>query len=294
MDRLVAFDDEYIWFSAEELPGSKHDTFATGDPGTRGIGTPTSNLKAAVDLLVESVGVERLRKLKIRSGEHLAAIVTTCFLRTAPTNLDDDGGVDLVFDDFRASGWHLKAFSPKPPAFEVKSLDRSDGGYRKWDSRTDRIWDRGSDPSVVKHVAVFFTANQVLDFAAGQIEKAESQIVRKTSDRYSRNVFVVVHFLDYSWVEVFSLFLAAHLKPLTLSKDIDSVWVLWVPDEITVWSSNLNDWLNFKFGSLDPNKGSADDVDNIQDAEQYFFERIGYSGGSPFVWDFKSSDNNSD
>jgi hypothetical protein len=290
----VAFDDEVIWFSAEELPGSKHDTFATGDPGTRGVVTPISNLKAAVDLLVEEVGVERLRKLKIRSGEHLAAIITSCFLKSAPTSLDDDGGADLVFDKFEASGWYLKAFSSKPPAFEIKSLERSDGGYRKYDSRTDRILERGGDPSVIKHGSVFFAANQILDLAAGQIENARGQIVRKTSGRYARNVFLIIHFLDYSWVEIFSIFLAPHLAPLTISEDIDAVWVLWVPDEITVWSSQMNDWLNFKFGSLDPDKGSADGIDNIHDAEQYFFKRIGYTGGTPFMWSFKSSDDSSD
>jgi hypothetical protein len=52
----------------------------------------------AVDELVEKLTLKQLGKLKIRSGEHLAAILTTTFLRTAPAEVDTRGGVDLWFD----------------------------------------------------------------------------------------------------------------------------------------------------------------------------------------------------
>jgi hypothetical protein len=133
-------DDEFIGFQAVAVPDAEYDKFATGDPGTRGIATSLANLRAAVDMLVDSVGVERLRKLKIRSGEHLAAIVTTCFLGSAPTQLDSDGGSDLVFDDYEATGWRAGVFSSKPPAFEVKSLD---GDFREFDSYIDRTLKQG-------------------------------------------------------------------------------------------------------------------------------------------------------
>ena len=49
----------------------------------------------AVDELVKKLRPRQLRKLKVRSGEHLAAILTTTFLRTAPTQVDTMGDVDL-------------------------------------------------------------------------------------------------------------------------------------------------------------------------------------------------------
>ena len=52
----------------------------------------------AVDELVAKLPPEQLRKLRVRAGEHLAAILTTTFLRTAPTEVDTEGGVDLWFD----------------------------------------------------------------------------------------------------------------------------------------------------------------------------------------------------
>jgi hypothetical protein len=55
-------------------------------------------LRWAVDQLAENLAPEQLRKLDVRAGEHLAAILTTTFLRTAPADVDTTGGVDLWFD----------------------------------------------------------------------------------------------------------------------------------------------------------------------------------------------------
>jgi len=52
----------------------------------------------AVDELVEKLTPEQLSNLRVRTGEHLAAILTTTFLRTAPAEVDTKGDVDLWFD----------------------------------------------------------------------------------------------------------------------------------------------------------------------------------------------------
>ena len=49
----------------------------------------------AIDELVAKLPPEQLRKLRVRAGEHLTAILTTTLLRTAPTEVDTEGGVDL-------------------------------------------------------------------------------------------------------------------------------------------------------------------------------------------------------
>jgi hypothetical protein len=47
--------------------------------------------------MVETLGPETLRNLKVRAGEHLAALLTTAFLFTPPMRVDTDGGADLCF-----------------------------------------------------------------------------------------------------------------------------------------------------------------------------------------------------
>jgi hypothetical protein len=100
----------------------------------------------AVDELVEKLTPKQLRKLKVRSGEHLAAILTTTFLRTAPTQVDTMGDVDLWFDLAQAQDPRPAGILPARAthaAFEVKSLP---GGFREFDAASDRDAARGVDP----------------------------------------------------------------------------------------------------------------------------------------------------
>jgi hypothetical protein len=60
-------------------------SMASGDAAGRlTIGKWHRTLRWAVDELVDKLAPEQLRKLNIRAGEHLAAILTTAFLGTAP------------------------------------------------------------------------------------------------------------------------------------------------------------------------------------------------------------------
>lgn len=99
----------------------------------------------AVDELVEKLTTNQLRTLKVRSGEHLAAILTTTFLRTAPIEVDTMGDVDLWFDLAEAQEPRPVGLLPARAthaAFEVKSLP---GGYREFDAAIDRDAARGVD-----------------------------------------------------------------------------------------------------------------------------------------------------
>jgi hypothetical protein len=59
--------------------------------GTTVLAIGHRELQRSVEKLVASVGVETLSHLKVRSGEHIAAILTTAFLDVPPTAVDVDG-----------------------------------------------------------------------------------------------------------------------------------------------------------------------------------------------------------
>ena len=88
-------------------------------------------VRAAVDALYYYVDRASIRKLKVRSGEHLAAILTTAFLGVTPHAIDTAGGPDLEFDlGARDDGLLTSLFTSTAVAFEVKSLDN---GFRQFD-----------------------------------------------------------------------------------------------------------------------------------------------------------------
>jgi hypothetical protein len=76
----------------------------------------------AVDALAEKLSPEELSSLNVRFGEHLAAILTTAFLHTAPAEVDTAGGVDLWFDvsDARHRKAPILPADALSAAFEVK------------------------------------------------------------------------------------------------------------------------------------------------------------------------------
>jgi hypothetical protein len=130
--------------------------------------------------------------------------------------------------------------------------------------------------------------------ASVKIWEARRQVIGKTNDTYSRNVFIIVHWFDYPWTEVFNRLLAPCLKPPNFREGLDTIWILWVSEDITVWSSKVGEWLNFKFGSFDPDKVDNDGLRSIQDIETHFLDCIGYTRGSPFLFGFDTSDDEAD
>lgn len=98
------------------------------------IAPPT--LQWATDQMVETLGPETLKKLKVRAGEHLAAILTAAFLHTPPMAIDTAGGADLWFDLSSSPRHGLKPASiltdgAVSAAFEIKSMP---GPSRKFNS----------------------------------------------------------------------------------------------------------------------------------------------------------------
>ena len=83
----------------------------------------------AVDELVANLTTEQLSRLRVRVGEHLAAILTTAFLQRAHARVDTAGDVDLWFDlsGVRGRTAEIIPAQVSSAAFEVKSLA---GGFR--------------------------------------------------------------------------------------------------------------------------------------------------------------------
>jgi hypothetical protein len=156
----------------------------------------------AADAVIEGLGRQVAGKLRVRSGEHLAAILTTAFLRTPPTGSDLDGGVDLRFDVTRP-GDHTNILpaGTTEAAFEVKSLP---GAFREFDSALDRDLARGLEPGQPRLDIAVVGASDVMREAGVCVTKAAGQLSRKVAPGTSRNIFLVVHSFDYMAVECFS------------------------------------------------------------------------------------------
>ena len=208
----------------------------------------------AVDALAEKLSAQELSSLNVRSGEHLAAILTTAFLHTAPAEVDTTGGVDLWFDmsDARHRKAPILPAGALSAAFEVKSLP---GGFREFDAGLDRDRARGVDSIGRGFDRTVRAANDVLREADPWVRRAWDQLRRKTSPGTSLNVFLVIHPFDYMITECLTEpVIGMYLDPLEDVSDLDTVWVLWAPDHLTVWSYARHEWINLLFDNMNPDE----------------------------------------
>ncbi len=158
--------------------------------------------------------------LKVRSGEHLAAIFLSALLGRTPSGFDHDGGPDLVFDA------HDKSWFPytSPAAFEIKSLP---GTYREKLGLLLRKDGTGSN-SELPFPLPLWTAEEVMTDAHPTLLKAERSLVRKTPPEYSRNVFLITHPFDHFAIDVAQSHVVSGLMPKNVGYDaLDSLWVYW-------------------------------------------------------------------
>src|SRR5262249_54890075 len=103
----------------------------------------------------------------------------------------------------------------------------------------------------------------------------------------SGNVFLIIHPFDYMAFEcIHSLVVGPLLPSLSEFTDLDSVWVLWVPNRLTVWSRAEGAWQDVIFdwtdGSEPPRESS--DLSVLQEAEVRFLDIRGDKGSSPFLF----------
>jgi hypothetical protein len=235
----------------------------------------------AADALLQ-LPPEQRAALNVRSGEHLAAVLTTAFLGVAPFAVDTDGDVDLRF--------RLSDDAPHAPlpagvseaAFEVKSMA---GPYRKFDRAIDEAAIEDDAAGMTLEVRVE-SANDILTSARATIDRAHRGLLRKTESNVSRNIFLIVHPLDRFALETSeSPFIAAVLDPL--DTEADTVWVLWVPDHLTVWSRHDGRWTDLVFNAINPDEAMSTEPDGLsvlQDAEVRLLGAAGLRSDSPYLF----------
>lgn len=236
------------------------------------------SLYGALDALA-ALGPDRLRGLKVRSGEHLAAIVATAFVGSVPTTFDTTGEVDLGFVSRSVRYLPDEVLAGSTVAFEIKSAE---GDYRKFDSmlekRPELLGEHlGFDLQIKDAAGVFAAISKLVDRATRKLTSVEAGY---------RCAFVVIHPFDQLAHDVVQSTLAAEILPPLSVEGIDAVWVLWVPDQLTAWSVKQGRWCQMLFSAF----SSDDPLDPairsiLQDVEQRFLEVVGHPGGSPYLFE---------
>ncbi|GIF51124.1 hypothetical protein Afe04nite_56630 [Asanoa ferruginea] len=225
----------------------------------------------AVDELI-SVGSE-VSNLKIRAGEHLAALMLTAVCGP-PTSIDTVGQVDLLFDREALTSHDWCFGAAGRAAVEVKSYA---GVFREVESRI-----RPGD----LHAVTIRSALDILLDASPQIDRAIDALERKTGPQISRNVFLVIHMFDAVAVEAYDEmpFIGHRLPLVAPSVGLDTLWILWHPGMLTMWSKNDQRWIDVIFANEDPFAEEADEMDIIQQAEETFLSATGHRGDSPWLY----------
>lgn len=267
-------------------------TVPSGPEGRYVYFNPPGFLWRAVEVVSEKLTAGQAQALKIHSGEHLALLLTTAVLTAAPMSIDTTGGHDLVFDlanrEPQATPAAELGMTEHPyAAFEIKSLP---GGFREFNAGIDRAERAGRPPRQLGFGAKVRSANDILAHEGRlMIDAARAQLERKARAGHSQNIFLIALWLEHPAVEPFAEIMIAHLlEPLADLHDIATVWLLWAPTHLVVWSTTTQTWTDVMFGASDipndPDLRFDSDLDFLQDVEGEFLARIGHTTGSPYLF----------
>jgi hypothetical protein len=223
----------------------------------------------------ELLKVDGSRTMKVRSGEHLAAIALTGMVG-APDGIDQLGGVDLIFR--RSPQRHAWIFGDHAwAAVEVKSLP---GPYRQAEHH--------QQPGDT-FTTTFRSAAEVLQATSDTVAVAIDQLNRKVSGDLTccRCVFLIIHPFDGPVVEAWDdMPIIGHWLPTLLdSVDLDLLCVLWHPGLLAWWSQENRYWTNVIVAADPDGRFEAEEADPWFRAEGTFLAKAGYTELSP--WRFK-------
>jgi hypothetical protein len=98
-----------------------------------------------------------------------------------------------------------------------------------------------------------------------------------------------MHLFDHLVAECMEPVLGPLLDPLSDIESVETVWVLWPLEHLTVWSNARSAWTDMLFNLEDPEEETAPDADALQDAEDYYLSRIGHTEGSPYLFQLQAS-----
>ncbi|WP_300611976.1 hypothetical protein [Trebonia sp.] len=235
-------------------------------------------LQEAAEVVASQEGARTC--LKVRSGEHLAAIFLCGLFGCAPSAFDRDGGPDLVFDEYPEKSWFPYA---SPAVFEIKSLPGSFREQLDLLLRSEASGRRAGLPFPLR----LWTAAEVMRDAHPTIVMAERSLSRKMSPDYSRNVFLITHPFDHFAVDVAQSLVVSDLMPKNVGYDsLDSIWVYWPPDKLVMWSKATQVWTDIIF-AVNPAVPFADDkLSFIQNVELTYMAAVGINE-SPYVYNIE-------
>jgi len=89
--------------------------------------------------------------------------------------------------------------------------------------------------------------------------------------------------------------LASALPPLVEASDLGlrTVWILWVPDHLTMWSVVEERWTEMNFRGINPTEDLETDLDGLavlQRAEARFLQEVGSEHISPYIFRLTASE----
>jgi hypothetical protein len=245
-----------------------------------GSGTPALLVAGEVlKITAEALASEQIARscLKVRSGEHLAAIFLCGPFDQTPSAVDDRGGPDLVFDA------HDQFWFPyaSPAAFEIKSLP---GAYRQELDLLLRNDSSGQEGAIPFQLRVW-TAADVMRDAHPTLLKAERSLVNKTPSQYSRNVFLITHPYDHFALDVAQSQTVSHLMPRDVGYNaLDTLWVFWPPQKLVMWSRATQTWTDILFTTHEATIPDPDEtLSFIQNVELTYIIAAGIEA-SPYVF----------
>lgn len=233
------------------------------------------HLELAIELLAAQPRAE-VDRLKIWSGEHLAALILTAFTGHAPRCADAAGEVDLVFDlptgtDVFGGGRH---------SVEVKTVP---GPFRHWLHRATR---QQTPPVHGVPIVELAIVESEISIAAATAAAAAN----RRCDGSTQHAFVIVHPFDMlAPVSIRELFTGPFLTLDPLPNGIESLTVLLWPEEILSRRRDATEWTQALFGR--PSSGHAgaprdvsdDPMLTMHEAEGLLLDRLGIPrADSPF------------
>ncbi|MCU1377891.1 MAG: hypothetical protein JWN29_874, partial [Acidimicrobiales bacterium] len=130
------------------------------------------------------------------------------------------------------------------------------------------------------------SAQKILHGAMPMLEAAATKL-RRCGDAQQRYILLVVHPLDQLAADVAHQPVAMTLEPPELPEGIDGLFVLWVPDQLTVWCAATDCWwqLLFEvFDPMDPPERADPDLALLQEAECELMAGIGYGEVTPYLF----------
>lgn len=223
-------------------------------------------------MLGDGLPAEQLAALKVRSGEHVGAIVATMIQFVAPAAVDDGGGPDLEFEP--SDTWERPGVDV---AYEIKSIA---GDFREFDARL-------GDPGAPQEFSTMVrTIDDIVGQASDVVRSADESLAGKVSADSSRNVILVLHPLDGFPIEITDmmseLLIGAGLSTSFADTGLDTVTlVVLPPGSIARWTRTLDGWESIIFPS-DPDNPDEDDEPPIMTAETEFMARFRPGVDSPY------------